>query len=186
MPQPYRTNSLRMIYFIQPADGGPVKIGYSDDVEARRRQLVTYYNCPLVLLGVMPGSREEEQAIHARFAHLRLGRTEQFRPAPDLMEFIGQPLPVDINPDTIAKMVASMGAILSVRGSEEWREWVHRFCDYCRLKSASDLIDQALAEHAKHLGFPDPPPKRLSPGTLYDHISTVSIERNGSHRYRRL
>lgn len=50
--------------------------------------------------------------------------------------------------------------VLSIRGSEEWREWVHHFCDHVRMKSASDLIDQALVEHAKRMGFNEPPPKR--------------------------
>jgi hypothetical protein len=32
-----------------------------------------------------------EWAIHQRFAHLRLGRTERFRPEPELTEFVGSP-----------------------------------------------------------------------------------------------
>jgi hypothetical protein len=50
--------------------------------------------------------------------------------------------------------------VLSIRGSEEWREWVHRFCDHVRIRSASDLIDQALVEYARVRGFTDPAPKR--------------------------
>jgi hypothetical protein len=32
---------------------------------------------------------------------LRLGRTEQFRPGADLLEFIGRPLLVGVNPDAV-------------------------------------------------------------------------------------
>ena len=32
-----------MIYFTQPTDSGPVKIGYSADVPARVRQLEAHY-----------------------------------------------------------------------------------------------------------------------------------------------
>jgi hypothetical protein len=88
-----------VIYFAQPTDGGPVKIGFSGNVEARVRQLESYYRKPLAVLAVMDGGREDEAEIHARFDHLRLQglgsrgvRPEQFMPAPDLMEFIGLPL----------------------------------------------------------------------------------------------
>ena len=69
-----------MIYFLKPVDGGPVKIGCSEDVDRRREQLEWHYGRPLALLGTMPGGREEERAIHVRFAEHRIGRTELFRP----------------------------------------------------------------------------------------------------------
>jgi hypothetical protein len=49
----------------------------------------------------MEGDREREADIHGRFAHLRLGRTEQFRPGADLMAFIGRPLLVNPDPDAV-------------------------------------------------------------------------------------
>jgi hypothetical protein len=90
-----------VIYFMQPTDGGPVKIGCSVDVERRHDQLEWHYGKPLALLATLPGDRETEREIHGRFAHLRIGRTEQFRPAADLMEFIGRPLLVDPNPEAV-------------------------------------------------------------------------------------
>lgn len=81
-----------MIYFVQSIDGGPVKIGYSFDVESRIAQLEKHYGKSLAILATMPGGRDEETTIHRRFAHLRCGRTEQFRPAPELMSFIDRPL----------------------------------------------------------------------------------------------
>lgn len=81
-----------MVYFVQPIDGGPIKIGCSRDVPTRIQQLESHYGCRLALLATMEGGRSEERAIHERFAHLRFGRTEQFQPGPDLMDFIGRPL----------------------------------------------------------------------------------------------
>lgn len=38
-----------MIYFAQPTTGGPVKIGYSDDVSRRIGQLEAHYDQPLAV-----------------------------------------------------------------------------------------------------------------------------------------
>ena len=84
-----------------------MKIGHSEDVDRRREQLESHYGRPLVLLKTLPGDREEERALHERFAEHRIGRTEQFRPAPDLMEFIGRPLLIGPNPDVVEVMPTS-------------------------------------------------------------------------------
>ncbi len=88
-----------MVYFMQATEGGPVKIGHSADVDRRRTTLEGFYGKELAVLATLPGGRKEERQIHSRFAHLRIGRTEQFRPAIDLMEFIGRPLLVGANPE---------------------------------------------------------------------------------------
>ncbi len=44
-----------MIYFLQGLEGGPVKIGYSANVDARRRQLESHYGQPLALPATMEG-----------------------------------------------------------------------------------------------------------------------------------
>jgi hypothetical protein len=89
-----------VIYFAQTPTGS-IKIGLTGDIEARLRTLESYYGTELALLATMPGDRSVEVEIHERFAHLRLGRTEQFRPGADLMAFIGKPLLIGINPDAI-------------------------------------------------------------------------------------
>jgi hypothetical protein len=82
-----------VIYFVQPTDGGAIKIGYcASYLKGRLHSLEVHYGCRLVLLGTMEGGLEREAEIHGRFAHLRLGTTEQFRPALELMEFIGLPI----------------------------------------------------------------------------------------------
>jgi hypothetical protein len=93
-----------MIYFAQAVDGGPIKISCSQDIDNRLLQLKDHYGRPIALLATKPGDFDTEAEIHARFAHLRLGRTEQFRPAPELMEFIGRPLLTAPDPDAIEPM----------------------------------------------------------------------------------
>lgn len=85
-----------MIYFAQLPTGS-IKIGYSEDVEARLNQLEKHYRQPLSLLHTMEGDLDTEREIHQRFTHLRFGNSEQFRPGDDLMTFIGKPLLVSVN-----------------------------------------------------------------------------------------
>jgi hypothetical protein len=96
-----------VIYFCQDVDGGSIKIGCSNDVPARVRQLESHYRRPLALLATIEGSRATEAEVHARFGHLRVGRTEQFKPAAELLEFIGRPLLVGANPDAVEAMPAT-------------------------------------------------------------------------------
>jgi hypothetical protein len=111
-----------VIYFLQPVGGGPVKIGCSANVNSRHKQLETHYGCELVLLATMRGGRATEKMIHAEFGHLRIGRTEQFRPAPELIAFIGKPLLVGINPDTVeARNLLPSRSYLSVQSESSPR-----------------------------------------------------------------
>jgi hypothetical protein len=90
-----------MIYFAQLPSTGAIKIGFSDNVEARLSQLAGHYRERLSLLHVIKGNLDTEREIHERFSHLRLGKTEQFRAGIDLMEFIGKPLLVNINAEAV-------------------------------------------------------------------------------------
>jgi hypothetical protein len=83
------------IYFMRPIHVGTIKIGYSDDIQERRKRLQRHYGCRLRILATIEGGYEKEQEIFQRFKHLRVGLTEQFRPAPELMEFIGHPRVLD-------------------------------------------------------------------------------------------
>lgn len=49
--------------------------------------------------------------------------------------------------------------VISLRGSEEWREWLNGLADHCRIP-ATALIDVALTRYAKEAGYEEPPPKR--------------------------
>jgi hypothetical protein len=47
---------------------------------------------------------------------------------------------------------------LTIRGSVEWRAWLHRLAAKHRTRPTI-LIDQLLAEFAKRDGFEEPPPR---------------------------
>jgi hypothetical protein len=141
-----------LIYFLQPVDGGPVKIGYSADVATRHRQLETRYGLSLALLATMPGGRSEEQAIHDRFSHLRFGRTEQFKPSHELMEFISRPLLVAANPETTEAIEAvSQLTLLSLKGLESEKEFLKALSRKTGV-SASEIARRGMAMWATKRG----------------------------------
>jgi len=89
-----------VIYFIRSGDSGPIKIGLSNDVRQRARDLQTAHGVQLQVLGVMEGGRAEEKALHQQFAHAR-GVGEWFWPTPELLELIqskAAPLPPPAEP----------------------------------------------------------------------------------------
>lgn len=149
------------VYFVQPVDGGPIKIGHSVNVPTRLKELETIYARPLALLATIPGGRDEERAIHERFSALRFGKTEQFRPESDLLAFIGCPLFVSAVPvvEPMESKDTRKPVVLVVRGAPEWAEWLSRLAEHCRA-SASELADDALVAYAKLQGFTEKPPKR--------------------------
>lgn len=74
-----------MIYFAQALTGGPIKIGYSEDVFKRLRTLRSSNPNYIILLGVMEGGRELEKQLHGTF---RRYNREWFHDTPQLREFI--------------------------------------------------------------------------------------------------
>jgi hypothetical protein len=76
-----------MIYFIQDGDDGPIKIGYSDDVARRVRDLSTSTHNKLQILLVISGEREQEDQLHERFGFAHK-RGDWFWPVKDLLSFI--------------------------------------------------------------------------------------------------
>jgi hypothetical protein len=97
-----------MIYFAQ-LPTGTIKIGSSTNVGKRIADLERHYQQSVSLVRTMEGGLETEREIQKRFAHLRFdtrerrsgSKLEQFRPAADLMEFIGLPVLVSANPDAV-------------------------------------------------------------------------------------
>jgi len=80
-----------MIYFIQSKSDGRVKIGSSSDPEARLKQLQTGSSAELILIGKLPGSVDEERALHKRFAEHKTDG-EWFFPAKEIFDFINNPI----------------------------------------------------------------------------------------------
>jgi len=145
-----------MIYFMQPVGGGPVKIGYSANVEQRRKQLELKYKTPLAVLAVMPGDEKEEREIHEKFAHLRFERTEQFQPAIDIFAFINRPLLVCANPEAIEAMPDMQKPLISIRCRAGFRAWVLSVAAERRI-TPSQLIEFALMRFAESEKIPLPP-----------------------------
>ena len=75
------------VYFIQQGEDGPIKIGFSTDVEGRLKSLQTATPYPLVLLGVMEGNITTEARLHGLFQFCRLSG-EWFEPRDVLLQFI--------------------------------------------------------------------------------------------------
>lgn len=76
-----------VVYFVQGAGGGPVKIGVTSDLDKRLKSLQTGHPELLVVLKWVPGDASIEALLHARFGHLRLAG-EWFRHEGDLVEFL--------------------------------------------------------------------------------------------------
>jgi hypothetical protein len=145
-----------VIYFLQSIEGGPIKIGFTDNLDVRWKQLESHYGCQLALLASLPGGREEEAEIHEQFKCIRLGRTEQFRPASELMAFIGRPLLVSASPDVVEAMVSRPEPLIAVKCRKEFKDWVSEFARKLRT-TPSQLIDRALAKLAENERFKEPP-----------------------------
>lgn len=78
---------MMAVYFIQD-EGGEIKIGFSQgNPHSRLASFRTGNPRELKLLVSIPGGREEEQALHERFADLRT-RGEWFKPDARLLDFV--------------------------------------------------------------------------------------------------
>jgi hypothetical protein len=149
-----------VIYFAQPVGGGPVKIGYAVDVDQRIRQLAAHYNQTLNLIAKIEGGPKVERSIHRKFAHLRFGHTEQFRPAQELMDFIGKPILVSENPELVEPLrPGSSGlrhTVIHLKGSPEFVDWLEGASKQTHFqKSIITRIGYEL--FAEKYGLPKPP-----------------------------
>lgn len=136
-----------MIYFVQSVDGGPVKIGFTEDMGRRLPELEAHYGEKLAVLATIPGDRDRETEIHDRFSAFRIGRTEQFRPVVDIFAFIGKPLLVSPNPKTVEAMTAKTAGI---RLDPEALQFARIAAAYKKMKLIdylSMVIMEAAARH---------------------------------------
>ena len=78
------------VYFIQVGEKGPVKIGYSKDIDGRVAQLQTSHFEPLYLRAVLWGAgRAEERRLHEQFDDVRLSG-EWFEASISLLRLIDE------------------------------------------------------------------------------------------------
>jgi hypothetical protein len=95
-----------MIYFVQPARGGLVKIGVAVDPEKRMRDLQCGSPLELRLIRVEEGERDRERELHEKFSSLQV-RGEWFYPAESLATYSGA-IPAD-DPDIAALIESAYG-----------------------------------------------------------------------------
>jgi hypothetical protein len=85
----YRQRYPGFVYFIQGETGGPIKIGYSDDVKKRLKGLQTGHPDNLKILFAFPGNIDDEKSMHSKFEKHRL-RGEWFKPVDEIFSTINE------------------------------------------------------------------------------------------------
>jgi hypothetical protein len=81
-----------MVYAMQFAGKpGFVKLGYSNNVERRARELAAVHGSPTII-ACIPGDVEEETKVKRRFRGQRVAGTEFFRVCRELESWCGRPL----------------------------------------------------------------------------------------------
>lgn len=75
------------VYFIQAGDDGPIKIGYTENLPARIKQLQTGQPQRMRVLRSMSGDRALETFLHRKFAAHRMAG-EWFHPHRDILRYI--------------------------------------------------------------------------------------------------
>lgn len=75
------------VYFIQQGTTGPIKIGHSLDPASRLASLQTAHHERLRILFTEPGGRDDEAALHERFARCRISG-EWFEPTEEVLSYI--------------------------------------------------------------------------------------------------
>jgi len=123
----YSTKGNGWFYFMQAKGGGLIKIGWTINIQNRKHVLQKEYGVDLIVLGTRPGGRKrgEGNSRHVS-AHLRFAQTEQFRPAADLLEFIGVDSQVNIDVNQIAPLEKKR-----VRGEKRPRRDVKKKTGHC-------------------------------------------------------
>ena len=96
------------VYFIQAGEGGPVKIGTSEDVERRLRGLQMAHWAELRLIRTLPGSFIEERWLHWYFALNHL-RSEWFIYCPQMLTIVPTVNDGNIKAHPLAKFRSSRG-----------------------------------------------------------------------------
>jgi hypothetical protein len=127
---------MSFVYFLRSGASGPIKIGFTGNTPmARLSALQTGNPEPLRLLAAIPGVREDEQRLHERFAHIRIGG-EWFRAEPDLLAFIdGALMGCREQPKSYDDMFA-------------WEEWYDALAEYTSLWQSVRRVEALdMADH---------------------------------------
>jgi hypothetical protein len=82
----FKKDRSTTIYFIRSVQGGPVKIGITDDLPSRLRTLQTAHAYPLTVIYSFRGRKSDEKMIHKALSNYRLNG-EWFESEP-VLEYI--------------------------------------------------------------------------------------------------
>lgn len=87
---PLKERQGRVYFFQACVKDGPIKIGWSQDYMRRLGELQIANAFPLKVLGTMPGTLDDEQALHVRFASWQAKGAggEWFHPNEELLAYI--------------------------------------------------------------------------------------------------
>ncbi|MBC8877195.1 MAG: GIY-YIG nuclease family protein [Planctomycetes bacterium] len=111
-----------MIYFIRDEETGDIKIGLTaSHPEGRRRACQTGNPRELVLLFQMEGSKQDEDALHERFADANV-RGEWFKAVPELLLFIAEAKVSQLEAEN-ARLQATLDEVRSGLGTLSIRLW---------------------------------------------------------------
>lgn len=101
---------MSCVYFIQCGSTGAIKIGISRNPWRRITKMQS--DCPgeLSLLATLAGGRDEEEALHTRFAEARI-RGEWYSPTAELLDLVGS-LPTPARPGKV-KTAANSPTLLA-------------------------------------------------------------------------
>ena len=77
-----------LLYFIRRGPDGPVKIGWSQNVDRRMAELQVANAEKLELVGTVPGKWKDEAVLHARFSHLQVSDNEWFHCSEEVLDYI--------------------------------------------------------------------------------------------------
>jgi hypothetical protein len=75
------------VYLVQPKDGGPIKVGCSEQIDARHRALARLFPYGIEVLAVIDGGRMCESFIHQCFRPIATSQ-EWFRSVPAIWRFV--------------------------------------------------------------------------------------------------
>ncbi|MGI9485427.1 MAG: GIY-YIG nuclease family protein [Geminicoccaceae bacterium] len=94
VPRPGEYNTITdkeaWIYFIQAECGGPIKIGWTQDIDRRVKDMQAVNPFTLIVIGKFRGMLADERRLHDKFALSRL-HGEWFEPTDELLAEISEP-----------------------------------------------------------------------------------------------
>ena len=112
-----------MIYFIQAGGDGPIKIGYAQNSESRRKELQTGNHKELSLIGEIPGNKDREDSIHNYLQDDRYrAGSEWFKPTPKVLDYIDEVTRVDY------KIIGGIARAIIWRNDNEL---ITDYCPFC-------------------------------------------------------